>query len=107
MAPVVVAMIETREGNQDRTSGSCATDGETRRSWVQIPPVPLPHGGICTAPPFSLVRFALEGSLLPDRVTKAHPAVLVNVNVVDPPGFTGYVWRTFLAQETVAISYRY
>jgi len=28
------------EDNQDRTSGSGASCGETRRSWVQIPPVP-------------------------------------------------------------------
>src|SRR5213594_1704403 len=31
----------TGEDNQDRTSGSDACCGETRRSWVQIPPVPL------------------------------------------------------------------
>jgi hypothetical protein len=31
-----------REDNQDRTSGSGThKGGETRRSWVQIPPVPL------------------------------------------------------------------
>jgi len=35
----------TGEDNQDRTSGSGAPCGETRRSWVQIPPVPH-HGGL-------------------------------------------------------------
>src|SRR2546425_4080784 len=32
------------EDNQDRTSGSGAPCGETRRSWVQIPPVPHTDG---------------------------------------------------------------
>ena len=44
------------EDSQDRTSGSGAFQcGETRRSWVQIPPVPPPYGHFCTVtqlPPF-------------------------------------------------------
>src|SRR5436309_14586863 len=48
------------EDSQDRTSGSGAFQcGETRRSWVQIPPVPPPYGHFCTVtqlPPFFWFR---------------------------------------------------